>query len=957
LRKLLPRGFGTIGLTVVFCFGTCSARGDVSGLTKSKHIAIDIGVHGSPVQPGWIAWAVSAGKHWNRRGPFRLALGGTSFDPDGFQVELGPDEGLGFRSGPPCTGGYASVITENLFSWSDRPMTVALSGLAAGRYRVITWHNDSRGYVRPDLALLVTDAAGADREAVAAHPQTGAADSAQASRVAFEVESDGLADIVITARVPVADHVYVSLNGIEITPVSHASAAFHPVPAIGTDDLPHNVTVSWEAPAKVKAFHVYTGPDADALRLVARNVTGRSYRLESLPFSRTSHWCVESVTGAGIVRSDVWNFRVRDGATSFPWPWDGAKEVRLPALLSWAGVPGADSYRLYIGDSPESLVRVETEEADGEWLAENLSLATTYHWRVDSVHGHDIVPGKLWRFTTASGRAREPGPVRFARRIPLETNLLWSPGAQGASHTVLLGTSPESLTVRAHDLAPSRFPIGPLARGRRYYWRIDETYGEQTVTGETWAFTTVGAKDTDGLETDDILKIAGVKVGPRATQLDTSEIEADAQEELHCDVCVVGGGSGGIGAAVAAARAGVSVILVEREDRLGGTSTSGGVSSWEPGPGCAIAREIVERLQRIPGGVSPNVVYEKTLTRAMGRGVPYDPEVFSKVVTAMLSETGRCRVMLQTSFVAASVDRVGGRVDSIRAVSDSGGTYPIRAGVFIDSTGGGYLCQAAGCETMLGAEPREHFNEPSAPENPAEILNALEIIYRIRRAESPTPQALPEGMAARRGGYACGLPNGDRFVNSCGGLMPGWKLLALGYDGAMAEAKRRALAHWHTMQKTRYKEFEFDRFSPMLAIRESYRIAGEYVLTERDLAINVSERKHPDIIAIADHPMDTHGSGGGLSEVATPYGIPYRCLVPKGGWRNLLVACRGASFSHLAASSCRLQRTMIQIGHAAGLAAAQAVHCRRDVDQVDVVQLQEQLGLPSRSATDCRNGR
>jgi hypothetical protein len=54
-----------------------------------------------------------------------------------------------------------------------------------------------------------------------------------------------------------------------------------------------------------------------------------------------------------------------------------------------------------------------------------------------------------------------------------------------------------------------------------------------------------------------------------------------------------------------------------------------------------------------------------------------------------------------------------------------------------------------------------------------------------------------------------------------------------------------------------------------------------------------------------------------------PYGVPYRCLLPK-GINNLLVACRGASFSSIAASSCRLSRTMMALGHAAGVASALA---------------------------------
>ena len=72
-------------------------------------------------------------------------------------------------------------------------------------------------------------------------------------------------------------------------------------------------------------------------------------------------------------------------------------------------------------------------------------------------------------------------------------------------------------------------------------------------------------------------------------------------EELETDVCVIGGGSGGLGAAVAAARKGARVVLIERQERLGGTGANAYVANWEPGPGCEIAAEIFERMKAIDG--------------------------------------------------------------------------------------------------------------------------------------------------------------------------------------------------------------------------------------------------------------------------------------------------------------------------------------------------------------------
>ena len=73
-----------------------------------------------------------------------------------------------------------------------------------------------------------------------------------------------------------------------------------------------------------------------------------------------------------------------------------------------------------------------------------------------------------------------------------------------------------------------------------------------------------------------------------------------------------------------------------------------------------------------------------------------------------------------------------------------------------------------------------------------------------------------------------------------------------------------------------------------------------------------------------------------------PYGVPFRCLIPA-GYRNLLIACRSASFSSVAASSCRLSRTMMELGQAAGTAAALARELGMDVAAVPPEKLREAL--------------
>jgi hypothetical protein len=166
--------------------------------------------------------------------------------------------------------------------------------------------------------------------------------------------------------------------------------------------------------------------------------------------------------------------------------------------------------------------------------------------------------------------------------------------------------------------------------------------------------------------------------------------------------------------------------------------------------------------------------------------------------------------------------------------------------------------------------------------------------------------------------YPCGDYNCNMLPT-----MEGQEYMSVGNDAAYAESQRRVASFWHYVQ-TRWPELRGYRrcwTAPGLGIRESVRVLGEYILTEHDLAAGLSKQIHPDIITLSDHSMDRHGEGGGGKEVHEPYGVPFRCLIPK-DMSNLLVVGRAASFSSLAASSCRLSRTMIQTGQAAGTAAA-----------------------------------
>lgn len=452
---------------------------------------------------------------------------------------------------------------------------------------------------------------------------------------------------------------------------------------------------------------------------------------------------------------------------------------------------------------------------------------------------------------------------------------------------------------------------------------------------------------------------------------------AEAPTTVRCELAVIGGGSGGFGAALAAARAGVDVVLVEKADCLGGNAVRGGVTCWEPGAGgTGFPFELYQRLKRqtnavaiystgrhlstfdpkreafrFPGGenvVDPARSYLDTLARAGKRerhGVPFEPDAMAKAMLGMLEETGRCRVLLNAEFKTANADDQN--VTSVRLADGR----LVEADWFVDATGDGLVCVSAGCATMMGQESRDTFGEPDAPTNATAKINGVTLIYRVAPVREPRVEPLPEGVS-NRCWWAKSFPvaqfnhypNGDLNVNMLP-TMDGAEFMRRGYREAMEECRLRSRAHWFNLQTT-FEEFRKYRLvwtAPALGIRESRRIVGDYVLTEHDLLAGLTGQKHDDIVCLSDHAMDTHGSHNrGIGELKEPYGVPYRCLIPKGR-RNLLIACRAASFSSLAASSCRLSRTMMQLGQAAGTAVALAKQLGAELPDVPPERLRGEL--------------
>ncbi|MFW5856748.1 MAG: FAD-dependent oxidoreductase, partial [Planctomycetota bacterium] len=317
--------------------------------------------------------------------------------------------------------------------------------------------------------------------------------------------------------------------------------------------------------------------------------------------------------------------------------------------------------------------------------------------------------------------------------------------------------------------------------------------------------------------------------------------------EPDADLAVIGGGSGGIGAALAAAREGLRVVLVERDGLLGGTSTLGGVHCWEMGAGgTGIPFDLYRRMRRIPRGagvysfarhccwpeggafpggeqrIDPARRYLDTLRRHGAQslsadeafvrehwhGIPFEPVALHTAARELLAATGCCNVLLGKELVSVEAEPGGARIRAVRLHDGS----RLRARAWVDATGDATLCRMAGCELVSGQEPRSRYHEPAAPEAPTDTCNAATLIYRIRPADRDAVEPLPADIPAdcwwadRFPVMSCTeYPNGDRNCNMLPTL-EGEACRRLGPDAARREGIRRVRAHWHALQ-TAWPEF------------------------------------------------------------------------------------------------------------------------------------------------------
>jgi ribulose 1,5-bisphosphate synthetase/thiazole synthase len=418
----------------------------------------------------------------------------------------------------------------------------------------------------------------------------------------------------------------------------------------------------------------------------------------------------------------------------------------------------------------------------------------------------------------------------------------------------------------------------------------------------------------------------------------------DVPDLWDADVVVVGSGSAGATAAIAAARNGARTILVERFGAMGGTSTQvldTFYGFYTPGK---VAYKVV-------GGIPDDVVvrlkqsgsaFERPNTFGAGTGVTYCPLVLETVWEQLAIEAG---VRLLYHSFCTDVVVENGAITGI-IIDGKRGLHRINARVVIDCTGDADVCFRAGA-------PFERAGDI----DPAQTLTTTfrMVNVDVDRASGFGKKAMWAEMekAGAEGSYELPRKEGSWHITTQEGVIHTIMTRLADIDGtdpvalttAEIEGRKQAFEYARFLRDKvpGYERAKLSWLSHPIGVRETRRVYGRYRLTRPDC---LTAQKFDDAIGACGAPIEDHHSGKDTTWVYLPegstYDIPYGTLVPQ-KVDGLLVAGRCFSATHDAHASCRSMAQTMTMGQAAGTAAALAVAHDTTPAALDINLLQGRL--------------
>ena len=380
------------------------------------------------------------------------------------------------------------------------------------------------------------------------------------------------------------------------------------------------------------------------------------------------------------------------------------------------------------------------------------------------------------------------------------------------------------------------------------------------------------------------------------------------------DLCVVGGGLAGMSAAIAAARHGAKVALMQDRPVLGGNASSE-IRMWICGAHGPNNRET---------GIVEEIVLESRYRNPLRNYSIWDSVLYEKV-----RFEPNITLLLNCSCNDAEME--GDRLRSIKGWQTTTQTWhTVEAALFADCSGDSILAPLTGAELRVGREARAEFDEDIEPDVADRRTMGMSCLLQAREMSSPQPFIPPA--------WAYVYPTEDDLPFRDHTLPDAnfWWIELGGEQDSIHDTEeirdellKVAFGVWdhiknHGDHGAENWALEWVGFLP--GKRESRRYVGAYTLTQNDVR---AEGRFDDVVAYGGWTMDDHHPAGinwkGEPTIyhpaPSPFGIPYRCLYSR-SVPNLFCAGRNISVTHAALSATRVMATCATLGQAVGTAAA-----------------------------------
>lgn len=399
------------------------------------------------------------------------------------------------------------------------------------------------------------------------------------------------------------------------------------------------------------------------------------------------------------------------------------------------------------------------------------------------------------------------------------------------------------------------------------------------------------------------------------------DTNAFVTRQYKTDILIAGGGMSGVCAALAAARNGSKVILIQNRSRLGGNASS------------EIRMHIVGASAIRQGVWRETGILEELVLREAVENQQKSYEIWDHIMYDKVMSEKNITLLLDTNYYDVEVSK--GTVKKIKAIcTATEEIYEIEAKYFSDCTGDGTLAASAGAEFMQGREAVSQWNESLG--QPVADMKTMgnSILFESQEHDRPMPFTAPtwarkytaKDFVHRKihsweygywwielGGMEDAVKDGQKIRHDLLSVVYGiWDYIK--NSGNHPESENWALS-WVGMLNGK---------------RESRRIVGDYIMKQDDIQ---TPKLFEDRVAYGGWPLDDHPPEGidnsGIAPFRSiplkePYSIPLRSLYAK-GFSNLFMAGRNVSVSHVALSSTRVMATCAAMGQAVGTAMAYCI--------------------------------